>query len=188
VEAEQGTTQREGFVDVDAIISPQVELERPTSVEEEAQAQPTTSMEINLHDSAQGHQTNDTGNLQQHVRSKETQITNGEANENTEVVMPIPQPEVGFTQHQEGLVEDITRQPNSGRDHRQAEVGTASASITSKGKQPMARSPHKQPDATLMLSLILEGVQSPPTLLGCMEKLKYSDHDVVDTRKIPEFA
>jgi hypothetical protein len=39
-----------------------------------------------------------------------------------------------------------------------------------------------------MLPRIPEGVQTTPTLLGCMEKLRYSDHDVADEGKFPEFA
>jgi hypothetical protein len=31
-------------------------------------------------------------------------------------------------------------------------------------------------------------VQATPTLLVCVERLKYSDHNVVDARKLPEFA
>jgi hypothetical protein len=52
----------------------------------------------------------------------------------------------------------------------------------------MAWSPHKHPDTTIILPCIPEGVQAMPTLLGCVEKLKYSDHDVVDAGKFPEFA
>jgi hypothetical protein len=91
-------------------------------------------------------------------------------------------------QQQEGLVEDITRQPDQGAEHRQAEAGTSSTSVRRKGKHPMAWSPCKQPDTTIILPCIPEGVQTTPTLLGCMEKLKYSDHDVADTGKFPEFA
>jgi hypothetical protein len=94
-EVEQETTQREGFIDVDTIPSPRVEPASPTPVEEEAQAPTMTSMEIDSHDSAQGHQTNDAGNLQQPARAEEAQRTNGEANEHTEVVAPRPQPEAG---------------------------------------------------------------------------------------------
>jgi hypothetical protein len=41
---------------------------------------------------------------------------------------------------------------------------------------------------TIVFPRIQEGVQAMPNLLGCMEKLHYSDHDVVDMDKFPEFA
>jgi hypothetical protein len=40
----------------------------------------------------------------------------------------------------------------------------------------------------MVLSCIPEGVQAMPTLLGCVEKLNYLDHDVADARKFPQFA
>jgi hypothetical protein len=43
-------------------------------------------------------------------------------------------------------------------------------------------------DTTIVLPCILEGVKTMPTLLGCMEKLRYSDHDVADAGKFPEFV
>jgi hypothetical protein len=52
----------------------------------------------------------------------------------------------------------------------------------------MARSPCKHPDASITLPHILEGVQSMPTLLGCIERLRYLDHDVADAGKFPEFS
>jgi hypothetical protein len=90
--------QREGIVDVDAIPSPQVEPVSATLVEEEAQAPMMTDMEVDSHDSAQGHQTSDTGNLQQPARAEVAQRTNGDASEQTEVVAPRPQPEIGSMQ------------------------------------------------------------------------------------------
>jgi hypothetical protein len=69
---------REGIVDVDVIPSPQVEPVSPTLVEEEAQAPTMTGMEIDSHDSAQGRQTSDAGNLQQPARAEVAQRTNGE--------------------------------------------------------------------------------------------------------------
>jgi hypothetical protein len=83
-------------------------------------------------------------------------------------------------------VEDITIQLDSDMERRHMEVGTSSQHPRGKGKHPMARSLCGQPDATIILSFIPEGVQTTPTLLGCMEKLKYSDHDVADAGKFPE--
>jgi hypothetical protein len=57
-----------------------------------------------------------------------------------------------------------------------------------KGNNPFMRSPCKQPEASIVLPCIPEGVQATPGLLGCIEKLRYADHDVSDTRKFPEFA
>jgi hypothetical protein len=54
-------------------------------------------------------------------------------------------------QQQEGLVEDITSQPDSDIERRQMEVGSSSQQTRRKGKQPMAWSPRRYPDATIML-------------------------------------
>jgi hypothetical protein len=84
-------------------------------VEEETQAPTTTAMEIDSHNGAQGHKTNDTGNLQQPARAEEAQRTNGEANVHTEVVVPRPHPEAGSAQQQEGLVEYLNWASRLGR-------------------------------------------------------------------------
>jgi hypothetical protein len=55
-------------------------------------------IEIDSHDSAQGHQTNDVGNLQQTTRVEVAHRTNGDASKHIETVVPIPQPKVGSTQ------------------------------------------------------------------------------------------
>jgi hypothetical protein len=44
---------------------------------------------------------------------------------------------VGFAQQQEGLMEDITSQPESDAQKRQMEVGTSSEMPRRKGKNPM---------------------------------------------------
>jgi hypothetical protein len=56
------------------------------------------------------------------------------------------------------------------------------------GKKPIMHTPLKQPDTTIVLPCIREGVKATPTLLGCVERLIYSDHDVSDTRKFLEFV
>jgi hypothetical protein len=50
------------------------------------------------------------------------------------------------------------------------------------------RSPHRQPVAAIVFPRIPEGVHVPANLLGHVEKLRYSDHDVTGTDKFPEFA
>jgi hypothetical protein len=187
-EVEQETAHREEFVNVDVIPSPRVEPTSPTLVEEETQAPTTPSMEIDPHNGAHGHKIDKTDNLQQPARTEEAERTNGEANAHIEVATPRPQPEARFVQQHEGLVEDMTEQPDSGVEHRQAEVGTSRVLVRRKGKNPMERSLRKQLDKNIILSLIQEGVQATPTLLGCMEKLKDLDHDVADARKFPKFA
>jgi hypothetical protein len=57
-----------------------------TLVEEEEQSPMMVDMEIDLHDSVQGHKTVDAGNLQQPVRVEVAHRTNGDASEKTEVV------------------------------------------------------------------------------------------------------
>jgi hypothetical protein len=104
VKARKEMAHKEGVVDVDTIPSLHIEPTIPTPAVEEAQDQTTTAMEV---DSAQGHQTNDIGNLQQLVRAKSRRI-NGEASAHLEVVAPRLQPEARSAQQQEGLVEDLT--------------------------------------------------------------------------------
>jgi hypothetical protein len=53
------------------------------------------------------------------------------------------------------------------------------------GKETVPRSPHKKPITTIALPRIPEGVRVPTNLLGYVEKLRYSNHDVTDTDKFP---
>jgi hypothetical protein len=50
------------------------------------------------------------------------------------------------------------------------------------------RSPRRQPAAAIVFPHIPEWVRVLENLLGYVEKLRYSDHDVMDTDKIPEFT
>ena len=54
------------------------------------------------------------------------------------------------------------------------------------GKQSMQRSLCKQPEAAITLPHILEGVIVLPNIVGCVEKLWYSGHYVVDKDKFQE--
>jgi predicted ATP-dependent serine protease len=73
-------------------------------------------------------------------------------------------------------------------EERELEAGTSSTSKRRKGKQPIVRSPHKHLNSSIVLPRILEGVQATPSLLGCIERLQYTDRDVSDTIKFLEFA
>jgi hypothetical protein len=55
-------------------------------------------------------------------------------------------------------------------------------------KPVMPRTPSKQKELTLSLSQIPEGVKVVGDMLGCVNKLKYVDHDVADMGKFPEFV
>jgi hypothetical protein len=70
---------------------------------------------------------------------------------------------------------------------QETEVGTSSQPIHKKDQHPIPRSPRKQPVTTIVFLQRPEGVQVKSDLLGYVEKLKYSDHDVTDTGKFPEF-
>jgi hypothetical protein len=59
--------------------------------------------------------------------------------------------------------------------------------VKGKGKQQVQRSPRKQQEVTIVLPCIPTGVKVVTDLLGCVDKLCYSDHDVRDTDKFPEF-
>jgi hypothetical protein len=68
------------------------------------------------------------------------------------------------------------------------EVGTSIHPPPKKDKQQVRRSPCKQPVAAIIFPRIPEGVRVKLDLLGYVEKLKYSDHDVTNTENFPEFA
>jgi hypothetical protein len=68
------------------------------------------------------------------------------------------------------------------------EARTSSQPPQRKGKKPIARSPCRHTATTIVLLRIPEGVQATTNLLGCVEKIRYSDHDVADVEKFPEFA
>jgi hypothetical protein len=186
MEAEQETAQREEFIDVDVIPSPRVEPASPTPVEEETQAPTMTSMEIDSHDGAgpPKQMTQETyNNLQGPKKPKEQMVKPT----HTEVVVPRPHPEAGSAQQQEGLVEDITGNQTRAQSTGKRRLGPL-ARGQKKGKTSHGMVPMQASHTTIILPCIPEGVQATPTLLGCMEKLKYSDHDVADTGKFPEFA
>jgi hypothetical protein len=68
------------------------------------------------------------------------------------------------------------------------EAGTSSQPSQRKGKQPITRSPCKHTATSIVLPRITEGVHTTTNLLGCVEKLWYSDHDVTDVDKFREFS
>jgi hypothetical protein len=57
-----------------------------------------------------------------------------------------------------------------------------------KGKEVVEISPRRKASTTIVLPHILEGVHVTSNLLGHVEKLRYSDHDVTDTNKFLDFA
>jgi len=57
-----------------------------------------------------------------------------------------------------------------------------------KGKHTVQRSLRKQKEAMLTLLHIPEGVTILPGILGCLDKLKYSDHDVKYMDTFPKFV
>jgi hypothetical protein len=93
--------------------------------------------------------------------------------------------------HREKIqVEEITGKQESGAEEEEEEkmcqeVGPSRAPTKGKGKQTVHRSPHKQPEVTLVLPCIPTGVQVLPDFLGCIDKLCYVDHDVKDRDKFP---
>jgi hypothetical protein len=52
----------------------------------------------------------------------------------------------------------------------------------------MVRSLRRKPDVSIVLPRIPEGVQTTPTLMGCVVKLKYSGHDMADDGKFLDFS
>jgi hypothetical protein len=68
------------------------------------------------------------------------------------------------------------------------EAGTSSQPPPQKDKPTVPRSPRKQPATTIVFLRIPEGVRVKVDLLGYVENIEYSDHDVMDTDKVPKFA
>jgi hypothetical protein len=68
------------------------------------------------------------------------------------------------------------------------EVENSSYSPEQKGKHLVERSSRSHATTTRVLPYILEGVCVMDKILGYMEKLRYSDHDVTDTEKFLELA
>jgi hypothetical protein len=68
------------------------------------------------------------------------------------------------------------------------EAGTSSQPPHRNGKETVPRSPCKKPTTKIVLPRIPEGVHVPKNLLGYVEKLRYSDHNVTDTDTLLEFA
>ena len=55
-----------------------------------------------------------------------------------------------------------------------------------KGKHLLQILLHKQPEVTITLPRIPEGVIVVPNIIGCVEKLRYLERDVVDKDKFHE--
>jgi len=86
------------------------------------------------------------------------------------------------------MVEDFTDRPEEYAEERTMEAGTSSQPPQRKGKQAVPRSPHKQATTAIILQCIPEGVCIAGNMLGCMEKLRYSYHDLMNMDKFLEFS
>jgi hypothetical protein len=84
------------------------------------------SMDVDSHDSAQGQHIEDGGNPQRPARVKGADNENGTTTVQTEVVALRPPLRAGSVPQREGLVEEITDQPDSDAEERHMEVGTSS--------------------------------------------------------------
>jgi hypothetical protein len=87
-----------------------------------------------------------------------------------------------------GAVEDVNGQPKQAIEEKTMEVGTSSQPPWRKFKQMVPRSPHRKSTATIVFPCMPEGVSVKEDLLGYVKKLRYSDHDVMDTNKFPTFS
>jgi hypothetical protein len=108
---------------------------------------------------------------------------------NQEAVVKPDESQTTMSDHPpEGTVEDVTGWPEWYSKVQTVIAGTSSQPPPKKDKQQVPRSPRKQPITTLILPRIPDGVRVESGLLGKIDKLKYSDHDVADTDKFLEFA
>jgi hypothetical protein len=95
-------------------------------------------MEINSEGNTGGHNPLEIGNLQQPPRAEASHKRNGFDSERKKSDWAGSQPLVGFVQHEEVQVEDITGQPKLGWEEEEPEVGTSSVPTHRKGKHPIA--------------------------------------------------
>jgi hypothetical protein len=68
------------------------------------------------------------------------------------------------------------------------EAGNSIHPPQKRDKQKVPRSPCRQLTVTIVFPCITEGVRIKAYLLGHVEKLKFFDHDVMGTEKLPEFS
>jgi hypothetical protein len=91
-------------------------------------------------------------------------------------------------QPHQGKVEDVTGWPEWYVEVQPMEAGTLSQPLEKKDKQQVPRSPHKKPITSIILLRIPDGVWVKSDLLGFVERIKYSEHNVMDTENFLEFA
>jgi len=88
---------------------------------------------------------------------------------------------------QGGIVEYATDRPEDYTGEIKMQDGTLTHPPQRKGKYPITRSPCQQDATTIVLPHIPEGVRVTDNMLGCVEKIGYSNHDVTDMEKFLEF-
>jgi hypothetical protein len=145
-------------------------------------------MDIDMPEMGQSQQAKDIGNPSCPEHTEEALRVNGTVPNQKEATALGRSHTTALEQQHEGIVEDVTGRSEAYADDRTMEGGTSSQPPQRKGKQPIARSRRKQAATTIVLPHILEGVHTTPNVLGCVEKLQYSDQDVADVDKFSEFA
>jgi hypothetical protein len=96
-------------------------------------------------------------------------------------------------QSEEVKVEDIIGQQDSDIEEEEEEnqeevAGPSIGHKRTREKCVAPRTPTKHKDLTLSLQKILDGVRIVGDMLGYVNKLRYSNHDVKDMEKFPKFA
>jgi hypothetical protein len=102
-----------------------------------------------------------------------------------EVVKPYESQTTMLDHPLKGIVKDVMGWMKWYSKVQMMVVGTSRRPPQKTDKQQVPRSPRKQPIAAIFFPYIPDGVQVKPELLGHIDKLKYLDHDVADTRKFP---
>jgi hypothetical protein len=190
VQSEEGEQQPPEIVNIDKIPSPDTTPMNPIPMVEETQQPTPEGMNVDMPAEEQEQQNQGTGTL------KEAQPENPEAalrvngtTTNQEATVEPDESQTTVSDHPpEGTVEDVMGWPEWFFEVRPMEAGTSSQPLPKKDKQQVPRSPRKQPVVALVFPRIPDGVRVKSDLLGHVEKLKYSDHDVTDTEKFPEFT
>jgi hypothetical protein len=152
---------------------------------EETQQTTPVGMDMDVPEGGQGQQVEDTGNHSHSRNPEEGLRVNGTVPNQEETTMPEGSHTTMLEQPQEGTVEDVIGRPDEYAEERTMEVGTSSQPPQWKGKQAVPRSPCRKATTTIILPRILEGVRIVGNMLGHVEKLRYSDHDVNGHRQVP---
>jgi hypothetical protein len=168
-QVEEGEQQPSEIVNVDEIPSPETTPVNPTPIVEEIQQPTPEGMSIGHTDRSTGAETRTAETLKevQPENTEQLQKSMGRSQIWKTTIEP-DESQMTISDHPpEGMVEDITGQPEWYTEEQPEAVGTSSQPPPSKkDKIQIPRSPRKKPTTEIILPCIPDGVQVGPELLG----------------------